>query len=90
LIFVELAYTSYTVLTDNRYYRLQIDENSDGTRDFRLATVSDNYPEEENDKMIEVLEKYGFSPDDIFNIDVTCLSDPYVKKIRGSKSKMFS
>jgi len=90
LTFLELAYTAYTVLTDNKTYRLQIDENSDGTRDFRLATVSDTYPEEEDEKISAILEKYGFLNDDIFNLKSLCSSDPYIKKIREGKSKSFS
>jgi len=87
LFFADLTYTSYTVLTDNKTYRLQIDENNTGTRDFRIATVSDKFPDDEMEKILNVLLKYGFSSEDIFRVKSSCSSDPYLKKQLGGKLK---
>jgi len=77
----DLAWTTYIILTDNKTYRLQIDENADGTRDFRVATVVDNVPAEEYEKMYKAIEFYGFSKSDVYTVKSTCENDAYLLSV---------
>jgi len=81
MVFVEFAWTTYLILTDNKTYRLQIDEHKDGTRDFRVLTVGDTVPPEEWERIYKSLEHYGFGEKTVFSLKATCTADPYMKQV---------
>jgi len=73
---------SRVVLTDNENYYMGVDQFKDGSREYFVATVSDNIPIGEMDKIYKKMDSLGFPVSSSFAVKSNCEQDEYMKMIK--------
>jgi len=74
--------TTRIVLTDNEHYYLGVDKFKDGSKEYYVATVSDNIPVGEMDKIYKKIDSLGFPVSRTYALKSNCEQDEFIKSVK--------